>query len=59
MQKTVKLTLSGNGKVNRIFMNLKMKLLNPGVILTLSWGYIHVYGFYSQTSLLVYISDLR
>ena len=62
MQKTIKMTqkgkLSGNGQVNRIFMNYKKKL-NPGVVLTLSWGYIHVYDLYSQISLLVYISDLR
>ena len=37
-------------------MNLKKKL-NPGVILT--WGYIHVYDVYSQTSLLVYVSGER
>ena len=43
-----------------IFMNLKKKL-TPVVILTLSCGYIHVYDFCSQTSLLVYTcgSDLR
>ena len=45
-------------KIGQIFMNLKMKL-NPGVVLTMSWGYIHVYDLYSQTSLLVYISNLR
>ena len=44
--------------MDRIFMNLK-KILNTGVILTLSLGYIHVYDLYSQTSVLVYISDLR
>ena len=49
---------SGNGQVDRIFMNLKTKL-TPGVILTLSWGYIHVYDLCSQTSLLVYISGER
>ena len=62
MQKTVKMTgrekLSGNGQVNRTFMNLKKKL-NPGVVLTLSWGYIHVCDLYSQTSLLVYSSGER
>ena len=61
MQKTVKMTRKGkiseNGQVNRIFMNLKKKL-NPVVVLTLSCGYIHVYDLYSETSLLVYISDL-
>ena len=54
MQKTVKMTgrekLSGNGQVNRTFMNLKKKL-NPGVVLTLSWGFIHVCDLYRQTSL--------
>ena len=49
MQKTVKMTLKGkklqgNWQVDRIFMNLKKKL-TPGSILTLSWGYIHVYMF--------------
>ena len=62
MQKTVKMTLkgkkSGNGQMNRIFMKLKKKL-NPLDALTLSWGYIHLYDLYIQTSLLVYISDLR
>ena len=62
MQKTVKMTerkkLSRNGQVNRIFMNLKKKL-NPGVVLNLYKGFIHVYGLYSQTSLLVYNLDLR
>ena len=29
-------------------MNLKKKL-TPGGILTLSWGYIHVYDLYSET----------
>ena len=36
------LKLSRNGQVNRIFMNLKKKL-NPGVVLTLYFGYIYVY----------------
>ena len=62
MQKTVEMTLKGktsrNGQVDRIFMNLK-KQLTPGGILTLSWDYIHVYDLYSQTSLLINISDLR
>ena len=62
MQKTVKMTLKGklseNGQMNRIFMKLKRKL-NPGDVLTLSWGFIHLYDLYIQTSLLVYISDLR
>ena len=51
--------------MDRIFINLKKKL-PPGCILILSWGYIHVYDLYSQTSVLVhgtgtciYISDLR
>ena len=62
MQKTIKLTLkgkpSGNGQVNRIFI-LKKKL-NPRVVQTLSWGYIHVhvYNLYGQTSLLVYVSQI-
>ena len=46
MQKTFKITLKGktegNGQMDRICMNLKKKL-TPGVILTLSWGYVHVY----------------
>ena len=63
MQKTVKMTQKGKtsmkwARMDRIFMNLKKKL-TPGCILTLPWGYIHVYDLYSQTSLLVYISDLR
>ena len=65
MQKTVKMTLKGktfrtwaSGQNINVFMNLNKKL-TPGVILTLFWGYIHVYDLYSQTSLLVYISDLR
>ena len=62
MQKTVKLTLKGklsaNGQVDRIFMNLNKKL-TPRVILTLSWGYIHVYDLNRQTRLLAYILDLR
>ena len=41
--------------MDRIFINLKKKLTS-GAILTRSWGYIHVYDLYSQTSLLVYIS---
>ena len=45
---------SGNGQMDRILMNLKKEF-----ILTLSLGYIHVYYYYTQTSLLVYISDLR
>ena len=60
MQKTVKMTLKGknpgNGHVDRIVMNLKKKLTLGG-FLTLSCGYIHVYDFYSQTNLLLYISD--
>ena len=28
-------------------------------ILTLPWGFIHVYEHYNQTNLLVYILDLR
>ena len=55
MRKTVKMTLkgklSGNGQMDRIFMNLKNKLTS-GVIRTLSRGYIHVhvhvYDLYSQ-----------
>ena len=39
-------------------MNLKKKLIPRG-ILTLSWGDIHVYDLYSQTSLVVYISGER
>ena len=35
------------------------KRLTPEVVLTLPWGYIHVYYHSSQTSLLVYISGLR
>ena len=50
--------LPGNGQVDRIFMNLEKKL-TPGGILTLPWGYIHVYDLYSQTSLLVYILGER
>ena len=55
MQKTVKMTLkgklSGNGQMNRIFMKLKQKL-NPGDVLTLSWGFIHLYSnwYISQIS---------
>ena len=52
MQKTVKMTLkgklSGNGQMNRIFMKLKKKL-NPGDVLTLSWGFINLYDLYIQT----------
>ena len=40
------------------FYDLKKKL-TPGVALTRSWGYIHVYYHSSQTSLLVYISGFR
>ena len=40
------------------FYDLKKKL-TPRVVLTLPWGYIHVYYHYSQTSLLEYISGLR
>ena len=62
MQKTIKMTqkgkLSGNGQVNRIFMNYKKKL-NPGVVLTLSWGYIHVYDLYSQINLGSQVSVYR
>ena len=43
---------SGNGQMDRIFMNL-----NKELILTLSWGYIHVSYYYSQARLLVYISQ--
>ena len=39
--------------MGRIFINVKKKL-TPWVILTLSLGYIHAYGHYMQTSLLVY-----
>ena len=39
--------------MDRIFMILKKK--TPGVILTLPWGYTHVYDHYSQTNLLVYV----
>ena len=38
-----------------IFINLKKKL-TLRVILTLTWGFIHVYEHYNQTKLLVYIS---
>ena len=58
VKKTLKEKLSGNGQVDRIFMNLKKKL-TKGVVLNLSWGCIHVYDLCYQTSLLVYISDLR
>ena len=33
--------------MNRIFMNMKKKL-NPEDVLTLSWGYIHLYDLYSK-----------
>ena len=64
MKKVVKMSLngktSGNGTMDRIFMILKKA---PGVIMTLPWGYIHVIlhvcEYYSQTNVLVYISDLR
>ena len=39
--------------MNRIFTNLKKKF-NPGVVL----GLYNVYDLYSQTTLLVYISDV-
>ena len=59
MQKTVKMTVKG--KISRKwasgFMNLKKS--TPRGILILSRGYIHVYDLNKQTSLLVYISDLR
>ena len=44
--------------MNRIFMKLKKKL-NPGVVLTLSEGFMHLYDLFIQTNLLVYISDPR
>ena len=52
--------LRGNGSMDRICMNMKIKL-TPGVHLSLPWGCIHVYDHNSQTSLLVYtcIPDLR
>ena len=53
-------TINIYGQMNRIFIKLKKKL-NPGHVLTLSWGYIHLYDLYIQTCLLVhvYVSDLR
>ena len=42
----------------RIFKILKTKL-TPGVHFSLPRDYIHVYDDNSQTSLLVYIPDLR
>ena len=63
MQKTVKMPCkgkaSGNGQMDRIFMLLTKKL-TPGVILVLPWDYIrvHVYDHYSQTNLLVFISQI-
>ena len=62
MQKIVKMTLKG--KTSRKWTSGQNiygieKESNPGGILTLSEGYIHVYDLYSQTILLVYISDLR
>ena len=60
MQKAVKISLegktSGNGQIDRIIMILKKKLI-LGVILTLPWGYINVNYPFSQTILLVYVSQ--
>ena len=42
----------------RIFMILKINV-TAAVHLSLPWGCIHVYDNNSQTSLLVYIPDLR
>ena len=58
MQKTVELTLKG--KTFRKWASGQNiyefeKEINPRGILTLSWGYIHVYDLCSQTSLLVNI----
>ena len=43
--------------MNRIFTNLK-KNFNPWAVLTLPWGYIHVYDLYSQTGLFIYIYQI-
>ena len=57
MQKTVKMTFKGKtsrqwASGQNIYEFEKEKKLSPAGILTLSFGYIHVYD-------LVYISDLR
>ena len=60
MQKTVKMTRKGKtfrtwaSEQNIYEFNLKKKL-NTGLVLSLSWDYIHIYDLYSQTILLVYI----
>ena len=46
--------LAGNGQMDRIFIILKNKLIHRAILCCL-----HVYDYYSETSLLVYISDLR
>ena len=63
MQKTViltlKETLSGNGQVDRIFMNMKKEINTRGYSDPILGLHTYVYDLCSQKSLLVYISDLR